>query len=288
MECRDAEELLVPYLLGALDRQDRRRVREHLEGCAACSMKLEGDGEVVARLAYAVPQVPVPPEVKERLMARVAAEEARPRLAMASLAARATAWLRGASAPRRGVAFATALTVAVALLAAWFNLRLDHLADRSEELDRRVASVAEKENLMDQELEAALQRDHQLLEMIRQQRYLTYMAASPGVTVSMLSSAERRYSGARGMIVMTRDGSTALLAVLDLPPLPPDKVYQVWLIKGNQRYSAGVFTVDSTGYGQTVIIPVAPLGEYDAIGITVEPAGGSPGPTGTSVLKGDL
>ena len=53
-------------------------------------------------------------------------------------------------------------------------------------------------------------------------------------------------------------------------------------------HSAGWFTVDSTGYGQTVIIPVAPFWEFDAAGITIEPSGGSIDPTGVSVLSGEL
>ena len=88
--------------------------------------------------------------------------------------------------------------------------------------------------------------------------------------------------------MVSQTGTRALLLVVDLPPLPSDKVYQVWLIKGHTKYNAGWFTVDSTGYGQTVIIPVAPFWEFEAAGITIEPVGGSIGPTGVNVLKGDL
>ena len=50
----------------------------------------------------------------------------------------------------------------------------------------------------------------------------------------------------------------------------------------------GLFTVDSTGYGQAIVIPIIPFAEVDAIGITVEPEGGSLDPTGANVLSGDL
>ena len=80
----------------------------------------------------------------------------------------------------------------------------------------------------------------------------------------------------------------AFLLTFDLPLLAEDESYQIWLIKNGVGYSAGTLTIDSTGYGQAVIIPIAPLSEFDAIGITVEPSEGSEGPTGTSVLKGDL
>ena len=53
-------------------------------------------------------------------------------------------------------------------------------------------------------------------------------------------------------------------------------------------YDGGLFKVDSTGFGKAVIIPDVPFSEIEALGITVEPAGGSHGPTGANVLKGDL
>ena len=75
---------------------------------------------------------------------------------------------------------------------------------------------------------------------------------------------------------------------MNLRPLPPDRVYQVWLVKDGRRYNGGYFTVDSSGYGQTLIFPYASIAEFEGIGITIEPIGGSSGPTGISVLKGDL
>ena len=60
----------------------------------------------------------------------------------------------------------------------------------------------------------------------------------------------------------------ALLAILNLPPLPSDKEYQVWLVSGGRKYPAGLFTMDSTGYAQTVIIPVVPFAEIDGTGIS--------------------
>ena len=88
--------------------------------------------------------------------------------------------------------------------------------------------------------------------------------------------------------MVSQTSTNALLLVVDLPLLPADKVYQVWPMKGRAKYNSGWFTVDSTGYGQTVIIPVAPFWEFEAAGITIKPAGGSVDPTGVNILKGDL
>ena len=64
--------------VGALDGAERARFEAHLAGgCAACEANLLEGTRVVAALAWALPDAPLRPEVRDRLMARVAAE-ARP------------------------------------------------------------------------------------------------------------------------------------------------------------------------------------------------------------------
>ena len=75
---------------------------------------------------------------------------------------------------------------------------------------------------------------------------------------------------------------------MNLPPLPDDKAYQVRLISSGQMYDGGLLKEDSTGFGKAVIIPNVPFSAIEALGITVEPAGGSQCPTGANVLKGNL
>jgi len=94
---------------------------------------------------------------------------------------------------------------------------------------------------------------------------------------------------ARGLMIISPDGSTGTLVVDDLPPLPEDRQYQLWLIQPDgERASGGVFSVDADGYGALVIEAPRPLAEYPRFGITVEPVGGSPGPTGPRVMAGEL
>ena len=71
MDCNEIEELLVPYLLDALSPAERESVEFHVESCQECSLRLQGDGETVARLALAVPQLAVPARVKESLFSRI-------------------------------------------------------------------------------------------------------------------------------------------------------------------------------------------------------------------------
>jgi anti-sigma-K factor RskA len=91
-----------------------------------------------------------------------------------------------------------------------------------------------------------------------------------------------------GTIVISRDGLYGTLVVDHLPVLDESQQYQLWLIKDGRRTSGGVFSVSYHGYGSMEIESEHPLGSYSGFGITIEPAGGSPGPTGEKVLGGDL
>jgi anti-sigma-K factor RskA len=95
-------------------------------------------------------------------------------------------------------------------------------------------------------------------------------------------------SGATGNLVISRDGEYGVLVVDGLPSLDENQQYQLWLIQDGQRTSGGVFSVNDEGYGVLYITSPNPLASYQAVGVTIEPAGGSPGPTGDKVLGGNL
>ena len=92
---------------------------------------------------------------------------------------------------------------------------------------------------------------------------------------------------ARAVLVLSEDGEHGALIVDDLPPLDPEHAYQLWLIKPDgQRDSGAVFNVDENGYVTLMVKNPMPFKEYAAFGVTIEPMGGSPQPTGPNVLKG--
>lgn len=93
---------------------------------------------------------------------------------------------------------------------------------------------------------------------------------------------------ATGVIIISLNGMHGTLVVDDLPPLSEEHQYQLWLIRNGQRTSGAIFSVGQSGYGATYIASPEPLNSYSSFGITIEPTGGSPGPTGEKVLGGDL
>lgn len=89
---------------------------------------------------------------------------------------------------------------------------------------------------------------------------------------------------ATGALVVSDDGQYGTLVVDGLPPLDAEHEYQLWLIRDGVRTSGGVFAVNDEGYGALWVSAPQTLSSYPAFGITVEPAGGSPGPTGEKVM----
>lgn len=277
MGCSEAEELVVPYLTGAMDDADAAVLEKHIAACRDCSRAMAE--EMVADLSHALPQMTPPQSVRDRLFHRVEAGSLSRRVG-ASLGS----WASGQAGQfrqraKRGLFGGAAVALVVALLATgvWFNDRLSEIARDAEHLS--------------DELALARERESEVMSAVEEHREATYelirMSSTPGTSVNTLLGTGP-WSSARGIVMVSYSSNRGLLLVTDLPPLPPDRIYQVWLIKDGVKYGAGWFTVDPLGYGQTIIIPLAPFGQFDGMGITIEPRGGSVDPTGVNVLKGDL
>ena len=277
MGCNDIEERIVPYLAGALDDADAAVLEKHIAACRDCSRVMAQ--EMVADLAHAVPQKDPPQSVKDRLFYRIEA---------GSLWRRAAIWLGSRVSERVGLfrqravrglfgGAAVALAVALMVTGVWFNDRLSEVARDAEQLS--------------DELALARERESEVMSAVEEHREATYelirMSSTPGTSVNTLLGTGP-WSSARGIVMFSYTSNRGLLLVTDLPALPSDRIYRVWLMRNGVKYDAGWFTVDPLGYGQTVIIPLAPFTQFDGMGITIEPRGGSGVPTGVNVLKGDL
>jgi anti-sigma-K factor RskA len=120
-------------------------------------------------------------------------------------------------------------------------------------------------------------------------RQLNLTLQQTSTPLRVVTLTHTQYSSqAVGTLVMSPDSNYCTLVVANLDALQPDKQYQVWLIKGTQPTSAGVFSVDQSGYASIDIWAPQSLKGYDAIGISIEPVGGSYIPTGSSVLNANL
>ena len=103
-------------------------------------------------------------------------------------------------------------------------------------------------------------------------RVVEVLAAPDADTVSVDgpdgSSARLVRSAARGEAVLVVDG---------MAPAPHDHTYELWLLDDDAATSAGLFDVDADGRSLQLID--GDLAGAAAVGVTVEPDGGSPQPT---------
>ena len=92
----------------------------------------------------------------------------------------------------------------------------------------------------------------------------------------------RSESGASGTYSYTEDKGGAIF-VDGLAPLPGDKTYQVWATSNGATTNCGLLAVAQTGPAFARMTAEMPRDAH--IFVTVEPAGGSAQPTGTTVLS---
>jgi len=239
---------LPAYALGCLEPDEQKHIAAHLEQCSACREDLRAYQEVVGQMAYASPEVEPPKRLKGAILNQAVRQSAE-----------RPAQVRGtASKPWGNAAAAFFANLGRMRMPAWGLVSLALIA---------ILAVS---NLVlwqrGNEQPTAESRTFRVVEL-----------AGDEADASMV-----------GLVVISPDGRYGTLVVNGLDILPADKQYQLWLTTGDRRDSGGVFSVSRTGYGALEISAPQPLRDYARVGITVEPFGGSPGPTGERVLGGDL
>ncbi|MDQ2784946.1 MAG: anti-sigma factor [Chloroflexota bacterium] len=90
----------------------------------------------------------------------------------------------------------------------------------------------------------------------------------------------------RGELLRLASDQAAVLTINGLPSLASGKVYEVWFVAGAAPVGAGLFSPNPDGSWSGIVH--GDVTNAQAIAISVEPAGGSPAPTGTIVAKGTL
>ncbi|MET8854459.1 anti-sigma factor [Amycolatopsis sp. NPDC004625] len=111
------------------------------------------------------------------------------------------------------------------------------------------------------------------------------VTTTPAPVDSVLSapdaSAIQGVGEGHATLVVSRTRHQAVLLASAMPALDAGHVYQVWLIGTGGARSAGLMTPEAS---QRMLVADLPS-DVDRIGITVEPAGGSAGPTTPAVTR---
>lgn len=245
--CSAVADLLTADALDILEDGERLAVRRHLSGCLGCSWEVDDLRLVAAQLGEAVASISPPSEMKEQVLA--AALRARPPGPLgAPLPVRMRQVARGA---KTGWLAAAAALVIAGGTVMW-----------ARSLESQVASLETRANRYDR---------------------VVGVLASERLTIRSLESdsADLR---ARGTMYVDPESRSGMIMVRELPPLPPGRSWQLWYVRGSERMSGGMLRTDTAGSGYTLIRSPSDLENWESVGITEEPAGGSPAPTSPRII----
>lgn len=284
MTCAEFKENVAALALQALDPAERERCEAHLatagphEGCEEAFRKAI---ETTALIGAALPPAKPAPELWSRIAAHLEAERPTLDAGGAGRAARA-ADAAGARPWRWREAAAWTLALAASAVAFVTAVEYRHSEQRLLESQNELARADD----LDRQRVACLNELASARISARLRAQAISLIESPGTRVVPLAAQ----GGApyRASAIVTPGVSNAVLVASELKP-EEGKDFQLWLIRGQDKVSAGILHPDPTGMTIAAIPPeILSGGAPDAFAITLEPTGGMPQPTGPIVLVGAL
>jgi anti-sigma-K factor RskA len=107
-------------------------------------------------------------------------------------------------------------------------------------------------------------------------------------TISYSVSGGTSQESVTGTLDVDTTANQSVLSVQGLAPLPSTQVYEVWLIPAHGAPKGVAFLAPNPSGDTWTAVVNGSLAGYDSIAATNEPTGGSPAPTGSQVLIGQL
>ncbi|MEZ4541135.1 MAG: anti-sigma factor [Chloroflexota bacterium] len=288
---RIEEELFPFYALDALTDEEKAEVERYVAGNPAAAARLAELTLAASELNEVAPPLTPSPAVKAGLMARVEADlrAAQPAAPLAAPpAARRPTPRPPLEAPSRPWwrSFMPLLAGFAALALILSTLAIRQLSGEVGELRATVATLEAGSGTLQTRIDALSTENETLRQKLAVRDDLLAQYTQPGALTMTIGDITGANPDARAVLTLDPTAEAATLRVANLPPLPADETYQAWLIVDDAPISVGTFTVDEAGIA-THVIPGGLPGRFDAVGISIEPAGGSQTPTpGNIILLG--
>jgi anti-sigma-K factor RskA len=246
------DEDLALYALDALRGDDRAKLDQHLTTCAACRLELEQLRADTALLAMSAVGPRAPQRARQRLLDAVAREVRAP---LTHDVARRPWW--------EWLGWAATAAVIVFALSLW---------QQNTMLRSTLASASARQAESARQLEELRKIAAPIIEPEAQRVTLVATKTPPQP---------------QGKAFYLRSRNSLVFLASNMPALPPQKVYELWLIPtSGSPVPAGVFKPDAHGSG-SVVNPPLPAGlEAKAFAITIENESGSLTPTSPILMSG--
>lgn len=291
MSCAAFKDNVAAYVLDMLEPDERLAFEAHLaetivhEGCREA---LAEAYETTALLGAALPPLEPGPQVWQAIEREIGV--AAPSAPAAPSSSRRTSASRPPSAPpaapaRRGRArevaawsLAAAAGVLAFVLGREWRVSERNLAAVEREL--QVASAA------DSDKQICLRELATARVSLREKEAALSLLEAPGTQLIQL--AAQGQEAYRASALLNPGEKSGMILTTALKPVQ-GKDYQLWLIRGEEKISAGILRTDPSGATLARISEqVLAAGRPDAFAVTIEPPGGMPQPTGPIILLGKV
>lgn len=249
--------LLAGYALGITSEAENREAEALLEQYPALLKELDAYRQVSERVLLATPPLEPSPAVWDAILSQIEADA--PTLPQ-----------HRPSDRLRQIFVAPRLQLSPALAAVLVAVFMGVVGLMGAEMSRL------------RQQQAAL-----LSEIDQQQLALTLMRSRDVGWVRMNDPASASNASFAWLVYSPGEQSGVILAS-GFPTTQPDMAYQLWANGTNGRISLGLFDVDANGSGAITFQLPDDLATFNTMGITMEPAEGSPGPTSPAVVRLEL
>lgn len=239
---------LAAYALGTLDKADANALENHLKKCPECRAELAAFTEISEGLLLAIPPKSPPASLKGKIASQLPAPQ--------------KSFFGDFFAQLQNISFFQAATAAAFVFLIGMSLY----------------STAQVRQLQQQQ---AL-----LTHYMEVEQSAVAMLAYPNTETILVSE------GIAGSLLINQERNTAVLFTWHMPPAPTGMQYQIWLIgEDGERVSGGVYDAlagEEYTSAEIELEPELGLASFIGLGVTIEPMGGSPHPTGENVLRVDF
>jgi hypothetical protein len=284
----EVRELAAIYALGALTQHEARSFELHLRDCPICKSELRKLEHASVGIGLAVKEIETPEYLRELLLARIEREPMTP-VSVASpnpdSPASETIAQIDRSKPkdkRRGSKLRWALWIALivsilANLLAFYNLYSTQVLNGRLQTELAASKTAIEDLRI--ELEDQKKKPADLAQILK-------VAGKPGMRIAWLAGQPPAASSSGTLFWDTEQHRYLLMGFF--PPAPQGKAYQLWFVTPATKVSAGL--IETNPDGPTYTTASIPIDSPDvtAVGITLEPDGGSPMPTTRFCARGQF
>lgn len=242
--------LCLDYVTGTCTDEEKQAFERHLPDCPDCRAEIEELRTVWEALPADMERLEPPADLKEQVMNAVLAAEPAGRESKPAE--------RKPSPFRRRNLYAVAAALAFVLFVSVWNYRL---------YEKRTAAVPAS---IEQALNVSASQIERLIPLRPQ-------------------TAEPSDAYGVACVVGNGTGRQFIVYVFKAKATSGSEAYQVWLLRGSERKSAGTFRVGEKGVGVLAMSVDSPDSlAFDAIGITLEPDDRGNQPRGTKMFGSSL